>query len=232
MNIGILQCNRLREEFARQHGQYPDMFANLLQQIDPTLTFDTYDVEQANFPSHVDTCDAYLITGSSHGVNDDLPWITQLEDFIRSLHMAQKKIIGICFGHQLVAKALGGSVIKSPSGWGIGISKNTITQQKSWMKPPRDTFNLIISHQDQVVKLPPGTEILASNDFCPFYMIQIGNILTIQGHPEFSKTYSQALIESRKNILDKECYEQGLQSLQLDKDDVLIAEWITHFLTI
>ena len=91
MNIGILQCDRVLEKFSIQHGQYPDMFMTLLKQVDPALTFTVYDLEQAHLPPHVDACDAYLITGSRHGVNDPLPWIAQLEDFIRQLHAKQKK---------------------------------------------------------------------------------------------------------------------------------------------
>ncbi len=231
MNIGILQCDRVKKIFAPEHGQYPNMFAAMLHPVDPTLTFTIYDVEQLEIPTEIDACDAYLITGSRHGVNDDLPWLTPLEHFIRNLHAGQKKVIGICFGHQVIAKALGGKVIKSPKGWGIGMSINKVTQQKSWMKPPRCQFNLLISHQDQVVELPPGAEIVASNEFCPFFMVQIGNnLLTVQGHPEFSKEYSRALIEKRKDILDSPRYEKGLQSLQLEKDNIIVAQWIIQFL--
>lgn len=230
LNLGILQCDRVREKFVPLHGQYPDMFTSLLKSVDHSFTFTTYDVEQDNLPSHVDECDAYLITGSRHGVNDNLPWVAKLEEFVRQLHTAQKKLIGICFGHQVIAKALGGKVIKSPNGWGVGMSINKITRQKSWMTPTCDTFNLLISHQDQVVELPEGAEIVASNDLCPFYMMQIGNALSVQGHPEFSKAYSKALIESREDILSKECYEQGLRSLNLEKDNTLVAQWITNFL--
>lgn len=231
MNIGILQCDRVKKIFAPDHGQYPNMFVAMLKPLDPSLTFTTYDVELLNLPAELDTCDAYLITGSRHGVNDDLSWLAPFEDFIRRLHAQQKKIIGICFGHQLIAKALGGKVIKSPKGWGIGMSINTVIQQKPWMNPARDQFNLLISHQDQVVELPPQAEILASNEFCPFYMVQIGNnILTMQGHPEFSKEYSRSLIEWRKEILDIDRYEKGLESLQLNKDNLLIAQWIIQFL--
>ena len=110
------------------------------------------------------------------------------------------------------------------------MSTNKIIQQKPWMTPARHPFNLLISHQDQVVELPPGAEVLASNDACPNYMVQIGNNLTVQGHPEFSKAYSQALIESRKDILDTNRYERGLQSLHQDKDDTIVAQWIVNFL--
>ena len=231
MNIGILQCGHVQENLVPQHGEYPDMFITLLKKACPTLSFTMYDAKYDTLPTHVDACDAYLITGSRHGVNDDLPWIPKLEQFIRDLHAAHKKVIGICFGHQLIAKALGGKVIRSPKGWGVGMSKNKVTQQKPWMNPAREKFNLLVSHQDQVVELPPGAEVLASNETCPIYMTQIGNNLSVQGHPEFSKAYSEALIEYRKDSLDTARYEQGLQSLKLDKDDALVARWIINFLS-
>ena len=100
------------------------------------------------------------------------------------------------------------------------------------MKPSCDTINLLVSHQDQVVALPPNAEILASNSTCPVYMMQIGNNFTLQGHPEFSKAYSQALIEDRKDKLGHARYEQGLQSLKWNVDDTLVAQWIIYFLEI
>lgn len=230
MNIGIIQCAKIRAALASQHGQYPAMFSTLLKQADPTLTYTIYDAEKAELPDKIDACDAYLITGSHHGVYDDLSWITPLENFVRKLHTTQKKMVGICFGHQLIAQALGGKVIKSPKGWGVGMSTNKITLHKPWMKPNCEEFNLIVSHQDQVVELPKGVEILASSDFCPYYMLQIDNILTIQGHPEFTKPYAKMVLEEdRKEILDPIRYEKGLQSLELKRDDALIAHWIVNF---
>lgn len=228
--IGILKCDHINDRFAKDHGQYPDMFFRLLKPIDPTLTFMVYDAERQNLPRHIDECDAYLITGSQHGVNDDLPWISPLETFIRLLHEHSKKTIGICFGHQLIAKALGGRVDRSPCGWRAGLSKNTLIQQKPWMQPACAQFNLLVSHQDQVIEPPPNAEILASNETCPIYIMQIANHLTIQGHPEFSKAYSKALIEAREEKLDPQQYKQSLQSLKGNADAKLIAEWIIHFL--
>jgi GMP synthase-like glutamine amidotransferase len=233
MNIGILLCDQVEEELRATHGGYADMYIRLLSQVNAKLTFIEYDAELGELPEHVDACDAYLITGSRHGVNDLLAWIAPLEYFIRQLHAKQKKVIGICFGHQLIAKALGGKVIKSPKGWGIGMAVNRIVQKKPWMFPEHEVVNVLVSHQDQVIELPYSTEVLASNEFCPFYMLQIGhNIFTIQGHPEFSKAYSRALIENRKNALDKVCYEQGLASLQLAVHDTIIAQWINNFLSL
>jgi len=230
MNIGILQCDNVQEKFVSQHGDYPAMFSAFLKQVDPSLTFTLYNAKASELPEHIDACDAYLITGSRHGVNDPLPWISTLETFVKKLHAAQKKVLGICFGHQLIAKALGGKVIKSPKGWGVGMSQNNLLQTKPWMTPNQEHFNLLVSHQDQVVKLPDGAEALAGSDFCPFYMMQIENTLTIQGHPEFSKAYSEALLRERQTMLTSHCYEEGLKSLEQTKDDALIAQWFMNFL--
>ncbi|PWY56390.1 GMP synthase [Legionella qingyii] len=232
MNIGILQCDQVDPRLIEVHGTYSEMYIKLLHQEGPNLSFTVYDVRYDELPSHIDAADAYVITGSRYGVNDDLAWISALEEFIRRLHAARKKIIGICFGHQLIAKALGGKVIKSHQGWGIGMSVNKITQHKPWMSPSLGILNLIVSHQDQVVFLPEEAEVLAASDFCPFYMLQIGdNLLTVQGHPEFSKRYSQALIELRKNNLGKELAAQGLKSLQQHCDDKVFAKWVINFLS-
>lgn len=230
MKIGILQCNTSRLPFAKQHGQYPEMIKNLLHKIEPNLFFEIFNIEGHQFPSHIHACDAYIITGSKHSVNDPWPWIAELERFILKLQQAQIKLIGICFGHQLIAKTLGGKVSRAPKGWGVGMSINQVLQQKPWMNPTLEQFNILVSHQDQVIELPKGAEVLASNDHCPYYMLQIGNLLTIQGHPEFSKTYSKALMEHRKDILGLSCYEKGMQSLALEKDDMIIGQWMVRFL--
>lgn len=231
MKLGILKCDRVSDEFIADHGQYPEMFANLLQPADPTLEYLIFDAEHGELPSDIHVVDAYLITGSRHGVNDGLPWVEQLEDFVRQLHAAQKKAIGICFGHQVIAKALGGQVIKSPKGWGVGMSQNTLFIHKEWMKKSKQQFNLLVSHQDQVVELPQGAEVLAGSDFCPYFMMQISHhFLTVQGHPEFTKAYSRDLMVSREDALNEREYNRGIKSLELSEDDALMAQWIIDFI--
>ncbi|WP_454783147.1 glutamine amidotransferase-related protein [Legionella sp. WA2022007384] len=231
MKIGILQCDQVDPRLIVVHGAYSEMYTKLLHQEEPNLMFTIYDARYGELPSHIDAADAYIITGSRYGVNDDLSWISALEELVRCLHAARKKLIGICFGHQLIAKALGGKVIKAHQGWGVGISINKITQPKPWMSPSLGILNLIVSHQDQVVLLPEEAEVLAASDFCPFYMLQIrDNVLTVQGHPEYSKNYSQALIELRKNNLSQEVVNQGLKSLQQHCDDRVFAKWVVNFL--
>lgn len=232
MKLGILKCDSVSDVFVDKHGQYPEMFANLLHPVNPNIELVIFDAENEILPRDIHAVDAYLITGSRHGVNDGYPWIGQLEDFIRTLHSAQKKVIGICFGHQLIAKALGGKVIKSPKGWAVGMSQNQIYQQKHWMSPFKTEFNLLVSHQDQVVELPEGAQILAGSDFCPNYMMQIdSHFFSVQGHPEFTKDYSRDLMVSREDTVNETQFAQGISSLELHEDDALIAQWIISFLT-
>ena len=231
MKLGILKCDSVSEIFVAEHGQYPEMFATLLRPADPTIEFTIFDAERGELPSDIHTVDAYLITGSRHGVNDGFAWITQLEAFVRTLYKAQKKVVGICFGHQLIAKALGGKVIKSPNGWGVGMSQNTMVQHKKWMNPYQKKVNLLVSHQEQVIELPQGAEVLSTSDFCPYYMMQIGtHFFTVQGHPEFTKAYSQALMLSREDTIGEEECAKGIKSLDMSEDDTLIAQWIINFL--
>jgi GMP synthase-like glutamine amidotransferase len=230
MNLGILNCDRVSDVFAR-HGQYPDMFATLLQSIAPQMTFTVFNVIDEELPKDIHAADAYLITGSKYSVNDNYPWITSLEDFVRSLYATSKKVIGICFGHQLIAKVFGGKVIQSPKGWGLGVLQNQIVQPKEWMHPPRPHFNLLASHQDQVEILPFEAQLLASSEFCPNNMMQIGNtILSLQGHPEFTKAYAKELMQSREHIIAKEVLTRGLQSLEREHEYALIAQWMIQFL--
>lgn len=231
MKLGILKCDSVSEMFVADYGQYPEMFANLLHPADPQVELIVFDAEHGELPSNIHAVDAYLITGSRHGVNDGFPWIAKLEEFVRALHVAQKKVIGICFGHQLIAKALGGKVIKSPKGWGVGMSQNQMVLQKEWMIPYQNQVNILVSHQDQVVELPEGAEVLAASDFCPNYMMQIGqHFFTIQGHPEFTKAYSRDLMVTREDTVNEEQFARGIKSLELHEDDGLIAQWIMSFL--
>ena len=121
MKLGILKTDAVRPEWVPTYGEYPDMFQHLLKLVDPTLSFEVWDVEEGEFPTDIDGVDGFIITGSKSSVYDDKPWIRSLEVLVRRLHDAEHKLLGICFGHQLIARALGGVVDKSPKGWGVGV---------------------------------------------------------------------------------------------------------------
>ena len=173
MRVGLFLCDDVRPELQPEHSNYPQMFEALLKKQSASIELVTYRVLDEEFPATTSECDYWLISGSRHGANDGYAWIDQLQDFVRRLYAEQRKLVGICFGHQVMAKALGGMVVNSEKGWGVGLSENVITQQKSWMQPAPPDFRLLVSHQDQVVALPDSAEVVAGSDFCPFYMVQL-----------------------------------------------------------
>lgn len=230
MKIGILETDQLSEALRREHGGYGDMFQALLQSVDKHLSLPRYQVTESGYPENIDDCDAYLITGSKAGVYDDRPWIKPLQDYVATLAKQKKKLIGICFGHQLIAQALGGQAQKSAKGWGVGLATSTVYVTKPWMDPVKQTFSLIISHQDQVTTLPPQAELIAGDDFCAYGSYQIGeHILTFQGHPEFTPAYARQRLHDRRAILGEQRYQQGMASLNQNTDHALIAKWIINF---
>jgi GMP synthase (glutamine-hydrolysing) len=231
MRLGILICDQVQSILQTEFGDYPAMFSALLKQVDDTLELRFYSAIGRELPTDINDCDAYMTTGSRWGANDDKLWIRELEDFIRLLYNAEKRFVGICFGHQLIAKSLGGRVDKSDKGWGIGVAFSQVVAAQDWMLPMQTKLDLVVSHQDQITELPPQAQVLASNDFCPYSMIQVGShFLGIQGHPEFSRQYSQALMNTRKDRISAPVICAGSQSLKHEVDDLLAMKWIINFL--
>jgi len=231
MHIGIIQCDDVLDQYQPEFGNYPAMLQNLFLSVDPELRFTVYAAHKMELPEHLDECDAYLSTGSIRSAYDELDWITQLIEFLRQVDHAEKKFVGICFGHQLFAKAFGGLVEKSPHGWGVGISFNDIIEPQPWMQPFQSKMDLIVSHQDQITQLPEDTKVLARSDFCDYYMLQRGNhILTMQGHPEFSVGYITMLANSRLERIGASRIRQAMTSLKAPADDTLMTQWILNFM--
>ena len=231
MRIGILEADQLSKELRAQFGSYGDMFQTLLHSVDKRLSLPRYQVTESRYPEHIDDCDAYLITGSKSGIYDGQPWIKQLQDYVIALAERQKKLVGICFGHQLIAQALGGQAQKSDKGWGVGLATSTVYVAKPWMDPAKESFTLITSHQDQVTALPPQAELIAGDDFCAYASYQIGDrILTFQGHPEFTQEYARQRLYARRKIIGEQRYQQGMASLDQDADHQLIAKWVINFM--
>lgn len=232
MRIGLLQCDDVAPELRDRHGNYPEMFERLFTEVDPRLSFRVWRCLDGEIPDDVDAVDAWLTTGSKFGVNDGLEWIETLGAFVRRLWDAGKPLVGICFGHQLIARALGGEVVKSPRGWGVGMSFNRVDGRAEWMKPWQPRLDLVVSHQDQVETLPPGARVLAGSDFCPCYLMQVGeHFLGVQGHPEFAKPYSRDLMRLRRELVGDDRVREGLDSLEgTPVDDRLMVGWILAFM--
>ncbi|MDT8344894.1 MAG: type 1 glutamine amidotransferase [Thermohalobaculum sp.] len=205
MLIGILETGKVNEALVEKHGAYPPMFERLLGLAGPDLKFRAYSVVDGVLPESPAECDAWLITGSRHGVYDDLPWIEPLKAFLRAAREAGRPLIGICFGHQILAEALGGKAVKSEKGWGIGVQDYAVVRRPGWMAdaPERLSFHAI--HQDQVVALPPDATPLATSPFCEHAFIAYGDpeapdAISIQPHPEFDAEYGYDLVAMGKGV--------------------------------
>ncbi len=231
MKLGILQCDSVLSQFQDQFGDYPDMFMHLFKSINPDLEFAVYDVQNGNYPQKIDECHGYISTGSRVSVYDKLEWIDHFKDFIQSLYSTKTKLVAICFAHQLVAEIFAGKAEKSDHGWGVGVATNPIYKTMPWMSPALQQTRLIVSHQDQVSKLPKNAVLLSGNSFCENFMYQIDDyILSIQGHPEFNKHYSQALMEHRVIKIGETTYQKARESLKTETDEKIVARWILNFL--
>jgi len=228
LHLGILQTDHVLTEFQETHGDYTDMFHGLFKSVSDEVVFTDYDVQLA-VPDSLD-CDAYVITGSRHSVYEDLPWIPDLVEFVRKILADQRQVIGICFGHQLIAHYFGGRTEASERGWGVGVHASEVLGQYPWMQSPRDQISLLCSHKDQVTALPTGAKLFLRSEFCPMAGYVIADqVVTVQGHPEFNKAYSGALLNKRRDILGESVFQQGVESLTQATDDELFARWLLKF---
>ena len=232
MHIGILETGRPSDDLMEKHGDYPGMCEALLKTTGRPVTLSRFAVLDGELPERVDQCDAWMITGSKFGVYEDHEWIGMLKEFLKQAFDADKPIIGICFGHQILAEALGGRVIKSDKGWGVGIHQYPIHKSQSWMDAETRTLSIQAYHQDQVFEIPEGAEIVAGTDFCPNAMLVYGDqAMSFQGHPEFQEIYARDLIEARRGtLLSDEVADGGMARVGLPHDSQKVAVWIMAFL--
>ena len=236
--LGILEAGRVPDALAARFETYVDMFARMVKTSAPDhWAYRTYAVLDDELPSSVTDCDAWLITGSRFGAYEDYPWIHALKGFLRSAYGAGVPMVGICFGHQILAQALGGRVEKSGKGWGIGTHHyQWVDDKPAWVKATElnesDDFAIQAFHQDQVAMVPPDATIIAQSEFCEVAALAYGQqVISFQGHPEFKSDFVSHLIEDRRGpILGDAVADKAVATLDQPIDDVAIGEAIVEFL--
>lgn len=232
MKAAILKCDEVMEIFRPPFADYSEMIQHMFHVVDGSIEFDVFDCQAGSYPDQPDDYDFFITTGSRAGVYEDDLWIRQLIEFVQQLDRANKKLIGICFGHQIMAVAMGGEVQKSDRGWGIGIAHNPIIHTPPWLHPAKKELNMLVSHQDQITKLPEQALVIAQSDFCPYFFIQWSDhFVSVQGHPEWQPAYSEALMNHRRNIIPAETVDTALKTLDQKPDNELFTQWMINFIT-
>ena len=236
MLIGILETGRVNETLTPHYGEYAPMFEVWLDMADTGLSYRAYATEDGEIPASPTECDAWLITGSKHGVYDDILWIEPLKMFLRAARSAGQPIVGICFGHQILAEALGGQAVKSDKGWGAGVHDYEVVSRPNWMADGPDSFSIHAMHQDQVTAIPNDATVLATSPFCEFAMLAYGDpeapdAISIQPHPEFNMDYARAIVELRSGVvIPEDRSAEAMASFGRTVHQQEFARWCVEYL--
>ncbi|MCF8167129.1 MAG: amidotransferase [Rhodoferax sp.] len=232
MKLCILDNDNLDDQLAPRYHSFGSMFQRLFLEAGAQhWCMDVFNTTRGEYPATFDDYDAVLLTGSHADSFSDLPWVVELRRQVSLLLKQRKKLVGICFGHQLIALCMGAPVGRAPQGWGVG------RMTYDWHRPDlprskdRTQVALLASHQDQVAALPPGATLVASSDFCPVAAFTVGQeVFCIQPHPEFVEDVSAYLLDKRRATLGEALYQTGRSSLVGGHEGVDIAKLIVEFL--
>jgi GMP synthase-like glutamine amidotransferase len=231
MKLALLGCDDVPPRFKHIAGGYRDMFEKILRPHIPGLALTWIDLYNGEAPPSPSAFDGFVCTGSRCSVYEDRPWIDDLKQFVRDAHDARAPFAGICFGHQMLAEALGGKVERAGYGWGIGVHDMEIIKSEKWMVPALARCSLQYMHADQVERLPEGATLLASAAHCPVAMFKVGDtMLGIEGHPEFPAAFEEALLLDRRERIGADRVDAALRTLQSRTDEGIVGAWIATFL--
>lgn len=235
MNVGILATGITPPELIGEYGSYADMFVRLLGQIDKRYSFQVFDVRDGLFPDNAAQCDAWIITGSASNVDENTDWMQRLKALILEINDAGAPLVGICFGHQIIAEAFGGRVDAFKGGWGAGLHRYELVGEPGFANTLPKDFALSAMHRYQVIEKPERASVFARSDFCEFAGLMYGDkIFTLQAHPEFNLAFESELLELRDGDVIPEdraaAARVSLQAPGAQTDSLEVARWMAAVL--
>jgi len=232
VKVCILDNDHLDPAVADTYASYGAMTEKMFAAAGVPWRFDRYDTVLGRYPDSFDDYDVVLLTGSKADSFSDEPWVRELRRHVTALLQQRKKLLGICFGHQLIAHCLGAQVGRAPNGWGMGRMAYDWVGPASLKPDAVDaTINLLASHQDQVLTLPASATLLARSDFCPIAAYAIDDhVFCVQPHPEFVEAYSAYLLDKRRERVGEERYAAARAELSLPHDGLEVARFMQRFI--
>jgi GMP synthase-like glutamine amidotransferase len=228
--VGLLVAGHVDAKSVHVAGDYPELFDTLLAPFGIDLV--CFDLATGRFPASLAECDGWICSPSRLSTYDDVPWLADAEDLHREIIDREHRYVGICFGHQLLAQALGGTVARADNGWGVGVQQYDVVETLPCMDPPLPQFSLLASHQDQVVEVPDVARVIATSvdGHCAVAGLAVGDrAWTLQGHPEFVPPLADHLLAGRVDLIGAERVARARATLGRPLDRHTIGRWIANF---
>jgi GMP synthase-like glutamine amidotransferase len=228
--VDVLLMNTDRSALAQRHPDDVQKVITALQAVRPQWAYRAWAARDGELPPDPLAADAWVLTGSVASVTQPAPWMERTADAVRQRHAAGRAMVGLCFGHQLIAQALGGAVGRNAGGFRLGVADTAIAAQELWMDPPLPRLSLFAAHEDQVQQPPPGARVLGGNAFCPVGAYAIGqHVLCTQYHPELTREFMRDLLKSFGHKFDSQVVAQAITEIEQPVDAAPFMRWVARF---
>lgn len=229
--IAVLDNNPADSPLARRFPNDGEKVVAGLAPMRPAWRFDVWAAKRDELPPDPAAYDGWVLTGSVASANDAAPWVQRLEALLRTLHARRAPMVGFCFGHQIIAKALGGRVGPSPGGWRLGVATTRFAAAEPWMQPAQAAVTLFAAHQEQVLAPPPGARVLGGDDWAPVGALAAGDhVFTTQYHPELTREFLRGIVDEHGDWFAPAVVQRARQQLEQPVDALLFMRWIAQFL--